>query len=75
VGQVDRDYLLARAKQEREQASKSADEIVRAIHLKMAHEYAMRAHGNDLFLRNDNDVLGGPVSRLTLLQGLSTPSA
>jgi hypothetical protein len=67
MGQSDLDYLLARAEQERELASRSADEIVRAIHLKMAHEYAMRAHGNDLLSRNDNDVLGGSVSRLTLL--------
>ena len=67
MGQSDQDYLLARAEQERELASRSADEIVRAIHLKLAHEYATRAHGNDLLSRDDNDVLGGAVSRLTLL--------
>jgi hypothetical protein len=67
MGQADQDYLLARAEREREMASKSVDEIVRAIHLKMAHEYAERAHGNGLRSESDNDVLGGAVSRLTLL--------
>lgn len=66
MGQTDKDYLLARAEQEREMASRSADEIVRAIHLKLAHEYATRAHGNDLS-RSDDDVLGGSTSRLRLL--------
>lgn len=67
MGQSDQDYLLARSEQERELASRSADEIVRAVHLKMAHEYAMRAYGNDPLLRNDNEVIGGAASRLTLL--------
>ncbi|WP_426266483.1 hypothetical protein [Sphingomonas sp. LHG3443-2] len=67
MGQTDQEYLLARAEQERELASRSADELVRAIHLKLAHEYAMRAHGNDLLSRRDDDVLGGTASRLTML--------
>ena len=67
MGQSDQEYLLARAEQERERATSSSDEIVRAIHLKLAHEYAMRAHGNDILARSDDDVLGGVTSRLTLL--------
>jgi hypothetical protein len=67
MGQSDQDYLLARAEQEREQASRSSNEIVRAVHLKLAHEYAMRAHHDDIHWGSDNDVLGGATSRLTLL--------
>jgi hypothetical protein len=67
MSQADQDYLLAKAEQERELASRSFDEMVRAIHLKLAHEYAMRAHGNDLLARGDDHVLGGQASRLTIL--------
>jgi hypothetical protein len=67
MGQSDQEYLLARAEQERERATKSSDEIVRAIHLKLAHEYAVRAHNSDILARNDDDVVGGMTSRLTLL--------
>lgn len=42
----DREYLLARAEEERAIASETSDEIVRAIHLKLAHEYSMRAHSD-----------------------------
>ena len=63
MGQNDQGYLLARFEQERELASRSADEIVRAIHLKLAHEYAMRAHGSYLLFRRDDDLLGATSSR------------
>jgi len=67
MGQADRDYLLARAEQERARAGETSDEIVRAIHLKLAHEYSVRAHRGDDAPGGDNDVLGGASSRLTLL--------
>ncbi len=67
MSQSDREHLLARAEQERELASRSADEMVRAIHLKLAHECAMLAHGDDLSSTGDDDVLGGNASRVTLL--------
>jgi hypothetical protein len=63
----DQDYLLARAEQERAQASQATDEIVRAIHLKLAHEYAMRAHGSDVAARADHEVLGLASGGLRLI--------
>lgn len=54
----DHDYLLARAAQERALAADAADEIVRAVHLKMAHEYSVRAHGSEVETRADYDVIG-----------------
>lgn len=66
MGQIDTDYLIARAEQERELAAQSSDEIVRAIHLKMAHEYAMRAHSGMELSRDDNEASGSGESRLTL---------
>lgn len=62
MGQSDPEHLLARAQEERELAAKCFDEIVRAGHLKLAHEYAMRAHGNDK-AGSDNDVLREQASR------------
>ena len=67
MAQSDQDYLLARAEQERARASESTDEIARAIHLKLAHEYAQRAHGLNEAAPSRDDVLGGPASRLTIL--------
>ena len=58
MGQLDQEYLLARAEQERARASESSDEIARAIHLKLAHEYSMRAHGLGTPASADSDVLG-----------------
>ena len=46
---------------------KTTDEIVRAIHLKLAHEYATRAHGTGTTASGQGDVLGGAASRLTIL--------
>jgi hypothetical protein len=63
----DQSYLLARSEQERARASQASDEIVRAIHLKLAHEYAMRAHGSEVATREDNEVLGLTAGRLRLL--------
>jgi hypothetical protein len=63
----DQDYLLARAEQERAHASKASDEIVRAIHLKLAHEYAMRAHSSEVAARADNEVMGLTSSVLRLI--------
>jgi hypothetical protein len=37
----DQEDLLARAEQERARATQASDELLRAIHLKLAHEYAM----------------------------------
>jgi hypothetical protein len=51
MGQSDQEQLLACAVRERELAARSFDEMVRATHLKLAHEYAMRAHGEDLLAR------------------------
>lgn len=67
MGQSDQEYLLARAEQERMQASRSADEMVRAIHLQLAHEYSARAYGSGTPPVADSDVLGSVTSRLALL--------
>lgn len=67
MDQSDQEYLLARAEQERALASKATDEIVRAIHLKLAHEYATRAHGEGTAASGQGNVLGGTASRLTIL--------
>jgi hypothetical protein len=67
MSQSDQEYLLARAEQERARASEAPDEIARAIHLKLAHEYAIRAHVGDVSSRADNDVIG-----LTSGDGLSS---
>lgn len=39
-------YMLKRAAQEKALADEATDEFVRAIHLRLAQEYSMRAHGN-----------------------------
>lgn len=54
----DREYLLARAEEERESARKASDEIVRAVHLKLAHEYSVRAQGDGSATKADNHVFG-----------------
>lgn len=56
--EADQEYLLARAKQERAQAAKASDEIVRAIHLRLAHEYSTRAHGASVSAETDKEVIG-----------------
>lgn len=43
MSERDREYLLARAAQERTLAEQASDEFVREIHLKLATEYAKRA--------------------------------
>jgi hypothetical protein len=63
----DQDYLLARAEQERSRAAQSSDEIARAIHLKLAYEYATRAHGREVGERENNEVLGLASGGLKLL--------
>jgi hypothetical protein len=63
----DQEYLLARAEQERAHAAQASDETVRAIHLKLAHEYAMRAHGSEVAARADNEVIGLTPSGLRLI--------
>jgi hypothetical protein len=54
----DQEYLLARAERERDLAANAHDEIVRAIHLKLAHEYAVRAHIGEVARKADNDIIG-----------------
>jgi hypothetical protein len=56
MGQSGQEHLLACAERERELAARSFDEMVRATHFKLAHEYAMRAHGEDLLARGDDAV-------------------
>ena len=63
MGQSDQEHLLACAERERELAARSFDEMVRATHLKLAHEYAMRAHGDDLLARGDDAVSSEPEVR------------
>ena len=63
----DQEYLLARAEEERAHASQASDEIVRAIHLKLAHEYSMRAHGSEVAARADHEVIGLTSSGLRLI--------
>jgi hypothetical protein len=56
MSQSDQEYLLARAEQERALASQASDEIVRAIHLKLAHEYSTRAYAGIVPARADSEV-------------------
>jgi hypothetical protein len=63
----DQEDLLARAEQERARATQASDELVRAIHLKLAHGYAMRAHGIEVAARADNEVIGLTPSGLRLI--------
>jgi hypothetical protein len=64
MGQSDQEYLLARAEQEREIACRSSDEIVRAIHLKLAFEYSMRAQGSGTWPIGDSEIIGYPIGNL-----------
>jgi hypothetical protein len=64
MSQSDQEYLLARAEQERALASETEDEIARAIHLKLAHEYSMRAHDGGVAAGADKEVLGLALSGL-----------
>jgi DNA-binding helix-hairpin-helix protein with protein kinase domain len=66
MGQADKDYLLARAKQERALASETSDEIVRALHLKRAHEYSMLAHSSGVAAGADSEVLGLALRELRM---------
>ncbi|WP_344708437.1 hypothetical protein [Sphingomonas humi] len=54
----DRDYMLARAAQERAMAEQAPDEIIGEIHLQLAHEYEVRANVQDVASRAGNDALG-----------------
>lgn len=63
MGLSDQEYLLARAAQERALAANAADEIVRAVHLKLAHEYSARAHVSEVVTKADNDVIGLSIGR------------
>lgn len=54
----DRDYLLARAAKERAMAEEAPAGQVREIHLRLAHEYEVRANVRDVASRADNDALG-----------------
>jgi hypothetical protein len=58
MSQSDQEYLLARAEQERARASQASDEIVRAIHLKLAYEYSTRAHAGGVPARAEPEVFG-----------------
>lgn len=58
MSRSDREYLLARAEQERAFAAQTSDEVARGIHLKLAQEYEVRANILEVSARADNDVLG-----------------
>jgi hypothetical protein len=64
MAQSDQEYLLARAEQERALASETSDEIARAMHLKLAFEYSMRAHQGGVAAGADNEVLGLALRQL-----------
>ena len=66
MGQSDQEYLLARAEQERALASETSDKIVRALHLKRAYEYHLRAHGSLVAGGADIEVLGLALRELSL---------
>ncbi len=66
MSQADQDHLLMRAEQERALASKASDEIVRAIHLKLAFEYSMRAHRIGVAPGGDNEVPGIALQQLKI---------
>jgi hypothetical protein len=63
MSQKDQEYLLERAAQERAIASIAPNEIVREVHLRLAHEYEARANVSEVARRADNDVLGRISSR------------
>lgn len=67
MGLDDRAYLLARAEQERLRASQAPDEIVRAIHLKLAFEYATRADGGGTPAVADDESLGRNTGALRIV--------
>jgi hypothetical protein len=67
MDQSEKEYLLARAEQEREQASRTTDELARSIHLKLAYEYSVRANGSGTPPAAGDAVFGGSTSGLKLL--------
>jgi hypothetical protein len=58
MGPLDRTYLLARAAEERQRAAAAANSNAREVHLRLAHEYEVRANIETVTERADNDVLG-----------------
>jgi hypothetical protein len=56
VARSDREYLLARARQERAMAAETPDEVVSEIHLRLAHEYEVRANVREVQANAANDV-------------------
>jgi hypothetical protein len=58
MSQSEQDYLLARAEKERALAAEASDELVRGIHLDLAHAYEVRANVREVATRADNDALG-----------------
>jgi hypothetical protein len=65
MAEQDRDYLLARARQERELAASATDSRVQATHLTLAHEYEVRANLLDLVSKAANDGNAIPTSALS----------
>lgn len=55
MSQSERHYLLARAERERRSAAEAPDDVVRSIHLRLAHEYDVRANVADVRSKADND--------------------
>lgn len=68
MGLDDRAYLLARAEEERLRASQAPNDIVRAIHLKLAFEYATRADGGGTPAVADDEIIGRNDGGLRILQ-------
>lgn len=54
----EKEYLLTRAAQERSQAENASDELIREIHLKLAHEYTSRAEVEYIDERPGDHVYG-----------------
>jgi hypothetical protein len=54
----DRDYLLARAAQERALAEQAKDQFAREAHERLAHAYEVRANISEVTAKGDNDVIG-----------------
>jgi hypothetical protein len=53
----DRDYLIGRAERERRLAAEAASEVARDVHLRLAHEYDVRANVSRVAARADNDLI------------------
>jgi hypothetical protein len=58
MSHADREYLLARAQQERTLAEQASSEVAREVHLRLARKYEVRANIEHVRVRAENDVLG-----------------